>query len=66
MTAELKEGSLFINDEIYVEHCTSFTFYHEFLIFTVSTSGMYDKMFVFDLVLDDLNEHKESIKLRLE
>ena len=62
---------LTINDSTITEHCSSYLLYHEFLIFTCSSSGMYDKMFIFSLLLDkwlfdDERRGIESIESMIE
>jgi hypothetical protein len=42
------------------DECTSFVFYHEFLLFTVSTSSMYDKLFVINLLLDNWIQNQDA------
>ncbi len=44
-----------LNGSLYADNCTSFAFYQDFLVFTVGSSSMYDKMYVIDLVLDHKN-----------
>ena len=60
LTASVKNQILTINGCQINEHCTSFLFYHEFLIFTSSSTGMYDKMFIFNLYLDKWIYDEES------
>ena len=52
LTVSVKNEILTVNGCTVNEHCTSYLFYHEFFIFTSSSTGMYDKMFVFNLFLD--------------
>lgn len=46
------DSTLQINTLTLTEDCLSFMLYHEFLLYTVSTNGMYDKLYVFNLKLD--------------
>ena len=44
---------LTINSNTISDECSSFIIYHEFLLFTVSTSHMYDKLYVINFALED-------------
>ena len=52
MNTSLKEGELTINHHNISQECTSVAFYHEFCLFTVGTSEMYDKLFVINMRLE--------------
>jgi hypothetical protein len=50
--SEKIDSHLTINSQTLTEDCLSFLLYHEFLLYTVSTNDMYDKLYVFNLKLD--------------
>ena len=58
----LKNQCLYLNDELIHEHCTSYGFYHEFLLFTCASTGMYDKLYTLNLHLNTWLHESDSRK----
>lgn len=56
-----------MNDVALTNECTSYALHHQFMLFTVATSDMYDKLYVINLELDQwLTKEQAKPKDKLE